>query len=110
MQFEINHSQQTAAFNAVNEFSQTEKSLFSALEAQLTSEMARSAGSYNTMFHKVLADVQQTETQINQLLVLMVEKMTEVRGTYQAHDETGEQLQQAALSRSGGSNFNYGIW
>jgi hypothetical protein len=110
MQFEINHSQQTAAFNAVDEFSQQEKAMFATLESQLTSAMAKAAGSYNTMFHKVLVDVQDTENQINSLLQLMVSKMQEVRSTYQTHDDTGQQLNSAVLSRSGGSNFNYGIW
>jgi hypothetical protein len=109
MQFEINHSQQTAAFTAVDTFSQTEKSLFSALEANLTSEMARSYGSYKTAFTKVLLDVRDTENQINALLVLMRDKMTEVRNTYQAHDETGQTLNTSVQSRNAG-NFSYGIW
>jgi hypothetical protein len=109
MQFEINHSQQTAAFNAVDSFSQTEKALFTALESQLVGEMSRSAGSYNTAFHKVLQDVRETETQINQLLVVMVEKMQEVRSTYQAHDETAQQLNTSVQSRNAG-NFSTGIW
>jgi hypothetical protein len=110
MQTEILHSQQTTAFNAVESFRQTEKTLFATLESNLTSAMSRMYGSHKTAFIRVLADVTETEAQINSLLALMVEKMTDVRNTYQTHDDTSADLQTAALSRSGSSNFSYGIW
>lgn len=110
MQFEISHSQQTRAAADVEQFRASQNSIFTTLEANLVSAMAKSYGSYNTAFHRVLVDVRDTQTQIGGLLDLMQTKMREASTAYQAGDETSAQDNSRVLAQLGSANNQYGIF